>query len=61
MLFNAKSSVNYTADTTTINGAEAPRLLVFNTATVLDVNPGFYYRDGTQWVDLASGIWSCNQ
>ncbi len=28
-------------------------LLVFNTATVNDVTPGFYYWNGTQWVELS--------
>lgn len=28
-------------------------LLVFNTATVNDVSPGFYYWNGTQWVELS--------
>ena len=30
-------------------------MLVYNTATVGDVTPGFYYWDGTQWVRLATG------
>jgi len=33
----------------------ATSLLVYNTATVGDVTPGFYYWDGTQWVRLATG------
>lgn len=41
-----------TTDTATITGAEATSLLVYNTATVADVTPGFYYWDGTQWVTL---------
>ncbi|NQY05339.1 MAG: hypothetical protein HRT68_03800 [Flavobacteriaceae bacterium] len=41
-----------TTDTATINGAEVTSLLVYNTATVSDVTPGFYYWDGAQWVTL---------
>lgn len=41
-----------TLDVTTIAGAEATSLLVYNTATAGDVTPGFYYWDGTQWVTL---------
>lgn len=31
-------------------------LLVFNTATVNDVAPGFYYWNGTQWVELSGAV-----
>ncbi len=31
-------------------------LLVFNTATINDVAPGFYYWTGTQWSPLSSGV-----
>lgn len=41
-----------TTDTATITGAEATGLLVYNTATIADVTPGFYYWDGAQWVTL---------
>lgn len=41
-----------TTDTATINGAEVTSLLVYNTATVTDVTPGFYYWYGAQWVTL---------
>lgn len=41
-----------TTDTATITGTEATSLLVYNTATVADVTPGFYYWDGTRWVTL---------
>ena len=30
--------------------------MVYNTATVNDVTPGFYYWDGTKWVRIISGI-----
>jgi len=33
----------------------ATSLLVYNTATVNDVKPGYYYWDGTKWVRLVSG------
>ena len=42
-----------TTDITTITGTEATSLLVYNTATVSDVVPGFYYWDGSKWVTLA--------
>lgn len=33
----------------------ATSLIVYNTATVSDVTPGFYYWDGSKWVRLLSG------
>lgn len=33
----------------------ATSLLVYNTASVNDVTPGYYYWDGTQWVRLLNG------
>ena len=45
-----------TADTATITGAEATGLLIYNTATVADVIPGFYYWDGAVWVPLRSNF-----
>jgi hypothetical protein len=33
----------------------ATSLLVYNTATVNDVTPGYYYWDGTKWVRLVGG------
>jgi len=33
----------------------ATSLLVYNTATINDVTPGYYYWDGTKWVRLGSG------
>lgn len=44
-----------TLDVATITGAEATGLLVYNTATIADVVPGFYYWNGTQWVALGGG------
>ena len=40
-----------TNDVTTVPGA-ATSLLVYNTATVNDVTPGYYYWDGSQWLRL---------
>jgi len=33
----------------------ATSLLVYNTATINDVTPGYYYWDGTKWVRLVGG------
>jgi len=33
----------------------ANSLMVYNTATIGDVTPGFYYWEGTEWVRIASG------
>jgi len=35
--------------------APTTSLLVFNTATVADVTPGYYYWDGAEWVRLSTG------
>lgn len=43
-----------TTDATTIASA-ATSLLVYNTATVSDVTPGFYYWSGSAWTRLLSG------
>ncbi|NQY07188.1 MAG: hypothetical protein HRT68_13615, partial [Flavobacteriaceae bacterium] len=45
-----------TLDTATIVGAEVTSLLVYNTATVADVSPGFYYWNGAQWVTLGGTV-----
>lgn len=44
-----------TTDAATISGAEAASLLVYNTATVSDVTPGFYYWNGSSWLRIISG------
>lgn len=44
-----------TSDTATISGTEATSLLVYNTATVSDVIPGFYFWNGTEWERISSG------
>ena len=41
-----------TTDVATIAGTEATSLLVYNTASVSDVSPGFYYWDGGKWVKI---------
>ncbi|MCB9233939.1 MAG: tail fiber domain-containing protein [Bacteroidia bacterium] len=47
-----------TGDVTTITGA-ATSLLVYNTATVSNVTPGFYYWNGSAWTRFgAGGDWS---
>ncbi|NQY07189.1 MAG: hypothetical protein HRT68_13620 [Flavobacteriaceae bacterium] len=48
-------ALSSTTDTATVTGAEVESLLVYNTATVGDVTPGFYYWDSTQWVRLTGG------
>jgi len=44
-----------TTDATTIAGTEATSLLVYNTASVSDVTPGFYYWNGSSWMRIISG------
>lgn len=41
-----------TTDATTIANGNVVSLLVYNTATVADVSPGYYYWDGTIWQGL---------
>jgi hypothetical protein len=38
----------------------ATSLLVYNTATVSDITPGYYYWDGTKWVRLATNKFNIN-
>ncbi len=40
-----------------IGAGIANSLLVFNTATINDVYPGYYYWDGAKWVRLADDAW----
>lgn len=49
-------SLASTTDITTVSGTEATGLLVYNTANVSDVIPGFYYWDGSQWVALKTPV-----
>lgn len=53
-------SLTATTDTTTINGTEAESLLIYNTNTVNDVTPGFYYWNGSRWVRFNTDAWSTN-
>lgn len=39
-------------DATTISNGNVTSLLVYNTATAVDVIPGYYYWNGTAWVNL---------
>lgn len=41
--------------TATVNTPTSSEL-VYNTATVNDVTPGFYYWSGTQWIRIATGL-----
>jgi len=43
-----------TSDVTTI-ASPAVSLMVYNTATVSDVTPGFYYWNGTAWTTMGGG------
>jgi len=38
--------------------APATSLLVYNTATINDVTPGYYYWDGSKWSQLGAGVQS---
>ncbi|MEM6517033.1 MAG: hypothetical protein AAF688_12680 [Bacteroidota bacterium] len=44
-----------TSDTTTITEGNVESLLVYNTQTVSDVTPGFYYWDSSSWIRVAAG------
>ncbi|GAL77883.1 hypothetical protein JCM19274_5596 [Algibacter lectus] len=44
-------ALSATTDVTTIT-SPATSLLIYNTATVSDVLPGYYYWDGVQWTKL---------
>jgi len=49
----SRVSLTGTTDVTTI-ATPATSLLVYNTATVSDVTPGYYYWNGTAWTPLSS-------
>lgn len=49
-----------TTDTNTINGTEAESLLIYNTNTINDVTPGFYYWDSNRWTRFSTDAWSTN-
>lgn len=40
--------------------APATSLLIYNTASINDVTPGYYYWDSTKWVRLATGSGNCS-
>ena len=46
-------SLTGSTDATTIVNGNVTSLLVYNTATVADIVPGYHYWDGTKWVRLA--------
>lgn len=48
-----------TTDVTTITSA-ATSLLVYNSATVSDVTPGYYYWNGTTWIRFLNTVGSSN-
>ena len=43
------------SDVTSIDGGNVESLLIYNTAAVVDVTPGFYFWDGGAWQRLVSG------
>ena len=43
-------------DTTTITNGNQQGLLVFNTATINDVTPGFYYWNNLEWVRFSTDV-----
>ena len=54
-------SLTSTTDTNTIDGLEEVSLLLYNTATINDVTPGFYYWVGSKWLKISNidtGDWS---
>lgn len=48
-------ALTQTTSNAPVGASVATSLLVYNTATVNDVTPGFYYWDGTQWVRQTGG------
>ncbi|MCG3165285.1 MAG: hypothetical protein POELPBGB_01047 [Bacteroidia bacterium] len=44
-----------TTDAATISGTEATSLLVYNTTTISDVTPGFYYWESGAWKRIIAG------
>lgn len=48
-------ALNSTTDNTTVAGTEAISLLVYNTATISDVTPGFYFWNGSEWERFSTG------
>jgi hypothetical protein len=48
-------SLTSTASNTPIGDGIETSLLVYNTATISDVTPGYYYWNGTSWIRVATG------
>lgn len=48
-------ALTQTSSNSPIGAGIATSLLVFNTATINDVTPGYYYWDGSQWVRATGG------
>ncbi len=48
-------ALTQTSSNAPVGAGIANSLLVYNTATINDVTPGFYYWDNTQWVRIVSG------
>src|ERR1035437_8428703 len=49
-----------TSSNAPIGAGIATSLLIYNTASVNDVIPGYYYWDGTQWVRILNQAWLLN-
>jgi len=49
-------ALTITTSNAPVGAGIATSLLVYNTATVNDVTPGYYYWDGSQWVRFVSGV-----
>ena len=50
-------TLTQTTSNAPIGAGIATSLLVYNTATVNDVTPGYYYWEGTQWVRMLNQAW----
>src|SRR3990172_7642751 len=48
-------ALTITTSNAPIGAGVTTSLLVFNTATVNDVTPGYYYWDGAKWMQLSAG------
>jgi microcystin-dependent protein len=48
-------SLTSTTDITTITNGNIVSLLVYNTSTISDILPGYYYWDGTVWKTMGGG------
>src|ERR1039458_7151635 len=50
-------SLTQTSSNAPIGASIATSLLVYNTATINDVTPGYYYWNGTIWVRMLNQAW----